>query len=164
MLPLHRGDNSRSQQRIWPPLSWISVSGYVFTVTVGLHAFVNRVLPLLVEGDSANIGLAYVSHGFARHPAVAWVAYGSMLVAGCGHMVWGWARWLGVADKAGLWTIGTREVRRSERRTWLTINGVVVLVTGLWAAGGLGIVARGGATLGWVGKVYDGLFDKIPLL
>lgn len=163
VLPLHRGDN-RSQQSIWPPMSWISVSGYVFAASMGLHAFVNRVLPLMVEGDSANIGLAYVSHGFARHPMVAWSTYAVMLVGGCGHMIWGWARWLGLASKAGVWTIGTREVRSRERRTWLAINGLVVAVTGVWAAGGLGVVARGGEALGWVAKVYDGLFDRIPLL
>jgi hypothetical protein len=145
-------------------MSWISVSGYVLAASMGLHAVVNRVLPLVVEGDSANIGLAYVSHGFARHPVVAWSTYTLLLVGGCGHMIWGWARWLGLASRAGFWTTGTREVRSRERRTWLAINGLVVALTGVWAAGGLGVVARGGEALGWVGKVYDGLFDRIPLL
>lgn len=138
---------------------------------MGLHAFVNRALPLAVEGDSANIGLAYVSHGFARHAAVSWAAYAGLLVAGCGHMVWGWAKWFGLSQRAG-WRPGPptgnarvdREVKRRRRRVWYAVNGVVVLVTGLWAAGGLGVVARGGPAVGWVAKVYDGLFDRIPLL
>lgn len=171
LLPLHHKHGARPRQRIWPHLSWISVSGYVFTVAVGLHVFVNRVLPLAVEGDSANIGLAYVSHGFARHGPIAWAAYGTLLTVGCGHMVWGWAKWLGVASRAG-WRAGPptghgkadRDLKRRRRRTWLAINGVAALVTGIWAAGGLGIVARGGPTPGWVGKVYDELFDRIPLL
>lgn len=172
ILPLHRRQtSSSSKQRIWPPLSWISCSGYVFTLAVGLHAFVNRVLPLAVEGDSANIGLAYVSHGFARHPVISWVAYGGLLVVGCGHMVWGWAKWFGLAQRAG-WRAPAptgnvrvdREVKKRRRRVWYAVNGVAVLVTGLWAAGGLGVVARGGPARGWVAKVYDGLFDRIPLL
>lgn len=172
ILPLHRRQPSASShQRIWPPLSWISRSGYVLAVAVGLHAFVNRGLPLAVEGDSANIGLAYVSHGFARHAALSWVAYGGFLAIGCGHMVWGWAKWFGLSQRAG-WRAGPptgnarvdREVKKRRRRVWYTVNGVVVLVTGLWAAGGLGVVARGGPALGWVAKVYDGLFDRIPLL
>lgn len=165
------GVSSSRQRMIWPHLSWISCSGYVLAVAVGLHAFVNRGLPLAVEGDSANIGLAYVSHGFARHPAVAWAAYAALLAAGCGHMVWGWAKWFGLSQRAG-WRAPAptgnvrvdREVKKRGRRVWYAVNGVVVLVTGLWAAGGLGVVARGGPARGWVAKVYDGLFDRIPLL
>ncbi|KAB5559913.1 hypothetical protein GE09DRAFT_1114953 [Coniochaeta sp. 2T2.1] len=177
ILPMHhrRGTSSSSSkskhQRIWPPFSWIAASGYVLAAAVGLHAFVNRGLPLAVEGDSANIGLAYVSHGFARHPAISWIAYGGMLAVGCGHMVWGWAKWFGVSQRAG-WRAGPptgnarvdREVKKRRRRVWYAVNGAVVLVTGLWAAGALGVVARGGPARGWVAKVYDGLFDRIPLL
>jgi hypothetical protein len=172
ILPLHRRQPSApAHQRIWPALSWISCSGYVLALAVGLHAFVNRGLPLVVEGDSANIGLAYVSHGFARHAVLSWAAYGGLLVVGCGHMVWGWAKWFGLSQRAG-WRPGPptgnvrvdREVKKRRRRVWYTVNGVVVFVAGLWAAGGLGVVARGGPALGWVAKVYDGLFDRIPLL
>lgn len=175
LLPLHsrrqQHTPSSLRQRIWPHLSWISCSGYVLAIAVGLHAFVNRGLPLAVEGDSANIGLAYVSHGFARHPALSWPAYGGLLVVGCGHMVWGFAKWFGLSQRAG-WRAPAptgnarvdREVKRRRRRVWYAVNGVVALVTGLWAAGGLGVVARDGPARGWVAKVYDGLFDRIPLL
>ncbi|KAK4237890.1 hypothetical protein C8A03DRAFT_44304 [Achaetomium macrosporum] len=153
----------------WPVLSTVSVSGYVFTGILGAHVFVNRVLPLLAEGDSANIGLAYVAHGFVRHRVVSWVAYGLLLGAGCGHMVWGWAKWLGFAQGAG-WRLERhtgnvrvdKMVRQKRRRRLVVINGVAAAVFGVWAAGGLGVVARGGETLGWVGRLYDGLFEKVP--
>jgi len=52
-----------SAGRIWPPISYISMSGYVFTTLLAAHVGINRILPLYVEGDSSNIGLAFVSHG-----------------------------------------------------------------------------------------------------
>jgi len=153
----------------WPPMSYIALSGYGFSVVLAAHVFMNRGLPLLVEGDSANIGLAYVAHGFARHPVVSWVSYVALLGLGCGHMVWGWAKWFGVAQGAG-WKLDRhtgnavvdRQNKRSRRRRLLLVNGVAAAAAAVWAAGGLGIVARGGLTLGWVGKLYDGLYDKIP--
>ncbi|EGS22645.1 uncharacterized protein CTHT_0011170 [Thermochaetoides thermophila DSM 1495] len=155
----------------WPTVTNISVSGFIFTVSLAAHAFVNRGLPLLVEGDSANVGLAFVAHGFARHPVISYAAYGVLLVAGCGHMVWGWAKWAGLAQGAG-WGLERvsgnisvdREARRKRRRRLLMINGAAAVAIGLWAVGGIGIVAKGGLTPGWVGNVYDGLYDKLPLL
>lgn len=134
----------------------------------------NRLLPLHVEGDSANISLAYVAHGFATHPITSYFAYAGLLTLGCGHMIWGWAKWIGLAQMAG-WkadfkTLGTtrhrdEDVRRRKRRRriWLSINGTALVVTALWAAGGLGVVARGGRMHGWVGKVYDELYAAIGI-
>ncbi|OAA60525.1 hypothetical protein SPI_05649 [Niveomyces insectorum RCEF 264] len=164
----------------WPAMSLISVSGYVFFVSLAAHVAVNRVLPLAVEGDSSDIGLAYIAHGFARHPVTAWLSYLAFLGAASGHMVWGWARWLNLAQTAA-WSGRTflgaaadgrrptgnaaadRAARKTRRRTWLAIQSCVLLTFGAWAAGGLGVVARGGKMQGWVGNVYDGLFQKIQL-
>ncbi|KAK2593572.1 hypothetical protein QQS21_008747 [Conoideocrella luteorostrata] len=157
-----------SSVRLWPPLSYISASGYAFTFCYGAHVFMNRILPLLVEGDSSNVGLAYVAHGFARHPATSYVAYLGLLAAASGHMVWGMAKWLGVAPSTKGW-MGKESVvvdvktKRTRRRKWLGVQGAAVGVAALWAVGGLGIVARGGLTDGWVGKVYDGLFGSVGL-
>jgi len=86
-------------------------------------------------------------------------------------MVWGWAKWAGLAQGAG-WGLERvsgnisvdREARRKRRRRLLMINGAAAVAIGLWAVGGIGIVAKGGLTPGWVGNVYDGLYDKLPLL
>lgn len=155
----------------WPPLSWVSASGYAFVVALGAHILMNRGLPLAVEGDSADIGLAYVSHGFARHAPLAWAAYAGLLGVGCFHMVWGCAKWLGIAQNAS-WTTNSKptgngtvdkRLKKRRRRLWLTIHAVAAACTGLWAAGGLGVVARGGLAQGWVGKVYDGLYERVGL-
>ncbi len=153
----------------WPRLSYIAASGYGFTAALFAHVFVNRGLPLAVEGDSANIGLAYVAHGFVRHRFMSWAAYAALLGLGCGHMVWGWAKWFGLSQHAGWkleWPTGMagldQRTTKSKRRRLLLINVAAGVATAVWAAGGLGVVARGGETLGWVGKLYDGLFDKIP--
>jgi hypothetical protein len=166
--------SSGSTGSAWPQLSWISASGYGFAAFLSAHVAINRLLPLHVEGDSSNIGLAYVAHGFASHPAVSYAAYAGLLGLGCGHMIWGWAKWIGLAQMAGwaadIKTVGTtrdknEDVRRRKRRRriWLWINGAAVAATVVWAAGGLGIVARGGPADGWVGKVYDELFAAVGL-
>ena len=156
--------------KLWPQLSYISVSGYGLAVFVGAHVFMNRILPLLVEGDSSNISLAYVAHGFARHPAISWLAYIGLVGAAAGHMTWGWAKWLGFSQRAG-WKVDhitghtevDRQARKRRRRLFFIINGIAAGVAGLWAAGGLGMVARSGRTEGWVGKIYDGLYEKVGM-
>lgn len=175
------GGGRRTASSNWPPFSLIAASGYGFAVTIAAHVFLNRLLPVAVQGDSSDIGLAYIAHGFARHPIVAWLSYGAFLAAASGHMVWGWARWLGVAQRAA-WTSpdllrgadrdrsvggGVREpkaLQKRRRHTWLAVQGGVLLTFCLWASGGLGVVARGGPVQGWVAKVYDELYDKALLL
>lgn len=163
---------SSSRRSPWPHMSIISLSGYGFSLFLSAHVLMNRLLPLRVEGDSSNIGLAYVAHGFARHPVTSYVAYAGLLGLGCGHMVWGWAKWIGLAPLAG-WSADLKVVgstrnrdedvrrRKRRRRIWLWVNGTAVVATMLWAAGGLGVVARGGSMDGWVGKVYDEMYASV---
>lgn len=160
-----KGGGGGGGVRLWPPLSYISISGYAFAVFYLAHASANRLLPLAVEGDSSNIGLAYVAHGFARHPVAAGVAYAGLVVVGCGHMVWGAAKWLGAAPSTRGWrgkesVVVDRRTKRQRRRRWLSVHGVALAVAALWAVGGLGVVARGGPAEGWVAKVYDDLFAR----
>jgi hypothetical protein len=150
-----------SKTHVWPPISYASISGYILTPLVLGHAFVNRVLPWWVEGGSSGVGLGFVSHGFAKHPVMDWVGYAALVGIASGHIVWGWAKWMG-------WTpIGVGELsgngKKGKRRWWI-INGVSALVAGLWVAGGLGVVARGGKATGWVGKGWDELYARVPLL
>ncbi|GKT51279.1 uncharacterized protein ColSpa_11460 [Colletotrichum spaethianum] len=141
-------NSTNSAGRIWPPVSYISISGYVFTALLAAHVGINRLLPLYVEGDSSNIGLAFVSHGFVQHPFASWLAYTSLLTVGCGHMIWGAARWLGLAPTAMGWSgsgtnVVDKKVRKRKRRSWWALHGIAAAAAGIWAAGGLGVVARG---------------------
>lgn len=115
----------------------------------------NRLLPWIYEGGSSSIGLSFVSHGFAKHPFVSWSGYISLIGVATGHIVWGVARWQG-------W-VPVGQDKKSKRRWWL-INGVAATLGLLWAAGGLGIVATGGRSDGWVGKGYDMLYSKVPFV
>ncbi|KAJ1324290.1 dimethylguanosine tRNA methyltransferase-like protein [Microdochium nivale] len=144
----------------WPVFSNISMSGYLFAILLVPHVAINRLLPLLVEGDSSNIGLAYVSHGFARDPIPPWVIYTLMLTFGVGHMVWGAAKWADLAPPVN-WRRTTidRKLRRSRSRAWWGIHAVAAALTGLWAAGGLGVVAAAGRAEGWIGKVYETIYE-----
>ncbi|KAI0376791.1 DUF1691-domain-containing protein [Hypomontagnella monticulosa] len=148
--------------RIWPPLSYISVSGYAFVGLLASHVSMNRILPLVVDGDSSNIGLQFVSHGFARHPLPPWIAFSLLLSVGVGHMVWGWAKWLNLTPPAN-WKKTTidKQLRKRRRRAWWGIHGIAVAVTAVWAAGGLGIVARAGPVEGWLATVYDNIYIAI---
>lgn len=166
MYALHRANtsssNSSSNHRIWPALSYVSISGYVFTASMASHVFMNRVLPLVVEGDSSNIGLQYVAHGFAKHGVGPWIAYAVLMGVGCGHMIWGAAKWLGIAPPMG-WTKTTydKKMRKRRRRAWWGINGLALVAASLWAAGGLGVVARGGPSVAWLGSVFDGIYGFV---
>ncbi|PFH56029.1 hypothetical protein XA68_17183 [Ophiocordyceps unilateralis] len=153
MYALHRTrtTSSKDSVRLWPSLSYVSASGYALTVLYAAHVAVNRVLPLVVEGDSSNIGLAYVAHGFARHPGLALAAYAGLIAIACGHMVWGAARWLGLADG------------RSSKRRRMGVHAAAAGMTALWAAGGLGVVARGGAAKGWIAAAYDHMLAAVRL-
>ena len=127
--------------------------------------FVNRLLPLWVEGGSSGVGLQYVAHGFAKHPIVAFGGYAVLVGVGSAHFVWGAAKWMGWAPsqgKRGEEGGGERAVRA--KRRWYGINGVVALLAGLWMAGGLGVVGRGGKMGGWVGKGYDELYRRTPVV
>ncbi|KAI0172988.1 DUF1691-domain-containing protein [Hypoxylon sp. FL1284] len=156
----HKDANPSSGRiRIWPHLSYVSMSGYAFLGLLASHVGMNRVLPLVVEGDSSNVGLQFVSHGFARHPLPPWIAYTLLLSVGVGHMVWGYAKWFSAAPPIN-WkkTTVDKQLYKRRRRAWWQINGVAAAVTILWAAGGLGVVARAGAVEGWLATVYDNIY------
>ncbi len=141
--------------RVWPTVSWSSLSGYILTPLVLIHAFTNRILPYIYEGGSSSVGLGFVSHGFAKHPALAWTGYVALVGLASGHFVWGISRWNG-------WVLSGSD--RKAKRRWWTINGASVGLAILWMTGGLGIVARGGKATGWIGKDYDLLYSRIPLM
>lgn len=84
-----------------------------------------------------------------------------MVSVASGHVVWGWAKWLG-------WTPAGTGVLSSDgkqgKKRWWSLHGVTVTVAALWMAGGLGVVARAGKATGWVAQAYDELLARVPLL
>ncbi|CAG8979732.1 hypothetical protein HYALB_00011457 [Hymenoscyphus albidus] len=154
---VHLPISTRLERRlkVWPEVSWTSFSGYILAPLFIGHAFINRLLPWVYEGGSSSVGLGFVAHGFAKHPAVAWTGYVSLIGIASAHFVWGAAKWNG-------WVVhGTT---KKARRRWWGLHGASVAVAVVWMAGGLGVVASGGMAEGWIGKSYDVLYSKIPLV
>lgn len=138
------------------------MGGYLFTPLLFGHVLLNRAVPLIRDGDSSGVGLAYVAHGFARHPVFANLGYLLFVTVGVGHIVGGWATWLGLSVQMTR-AFGEEGKRIRTRRFWGLV-GTVVAVAGVWLAGGLGVVGRGGATGGWVGKGWDEMYSSVPII
>jgi len=146
----------------WPSVSGTSKLGYALLPLLGFHLFAARGLPLYLHGDSALVNLSFISHGFAVHPVVSTVGFSAMIAVGTWHVVWGWARWLGLAPRQG--QSSTAEQALIKRRRWYQVNGVAAGLASLWMGGGLGVVGTAGKVAGWVGREYDELYRALPIL
>jgi hypothetical protein len=146
----------------WPALSGTSTLGYLTTVVVGAHVWTTRILPMYMHGDSSMISLSYVSHSFELFPYLGFAGMTGLVGISVWHMVWGAAKWLGLAPSQVTDTDSPRHLVK--KRRWYGINAAAALVTGLWLAGGLGIVGRGGKTVGWIGREFDELYKSLPLI
>jgi hypothetical protein len=146
----------------WPDISGTSKLGFTLIPLLLTHGLVVRGLPLWFEGSSANSGLAFVAHGFARLPIIHFVGYSALVVVAVWHFSWGWAKWLGLQPvnvKSGSGAQVTKQKRR-----WYIINSIAGVVSLVWLAGGLGVVGRGGPAEGWLKGVFDNLYRRIPLV
>lgn len=146
----------------WPKVSGISKLGYPFIWLLLGHTFINRGIPKQFPGGSSNVNLSYVSHAFARHPAVSFAGFTALLAVGCFHMTWGWAKWLGYTPDQVTVSGSDRQLVR--KRRWYVINGLAGAVTALWMAGSFGVIGRGGEAAGWVGRQYNEMYRRIPLV
>ncbi|KAH9818164.1 Protein of unknown function (DUF1691), partial [Teratosphaeria destructans] len=143
-------------------VSGASRLGYALVPLVLGHVVVNRAIPGGWPGGQSNVNLSYVGHAFARHPVVSWVGFAALIGVGVFHVTWGWARWLGWMPEQVPGSGGERGVRK--RRRWCVINGVAAAVTGLWMAGGIGVIGREGEAPGYVGRMYDEMYRRIPVV
>jgi hypothetical protein len=146
--------------KFWPHLSAVSKLGYQFVPLLAGHMVINRLIPRIYNGSSIDLG--YVSHAFAKHPAVSFAGFAALIGIGSFHMTWGWAKWLKYTPVQATGTGAERELRKKRRR--YIINGIAAAVTSLWMAGSFGVVAKGGAAPGWIGKQYDEIYRMIPMV
>ncbi|OCK78423.1 hypothetical protein K432DRAFT_356803 [Lepidopterella palustris CBS 459.81] len=160
----HYGAETRRDRKHipWPVLSGTSTLGYALAPLLVFHFWTTRILPTYLHGDSALINLSYISHGFTLHPVVSFAGFTALVGVGAWHIVWGWARWLKLAPSQ-VGAVGAQGQMMKKRR-WYGVNAVSALVAGLWLAGGLGVVGRGGKTSGWIGREFDELFRYVPVL
>lgn len=154
---LSASERFKAHVKTWPIISNISRSGYILAPLVAGHAFINRVLPWVVDGGSSSVGLGFVAHGFAKHPALANAGYAALVSVFAGHLVWGAAKYQG-------WSQITSVASKQGKRRWWLLNGVAVAVAALWMAGGLGVVGKGGLGTGWMAQLWDEIYARVPLV
>ncbi|KAJ5885341.1 hypothetical protein N7495_009851 [Penicillium taxi] len=174
------GAETRAQRHLlsfWPRVSLQARTGYLLIPLLGLHSFVNRITPLMVDGGSSGVGLGYVAHGVARSP-VFWNSFYLIFVAtSVWHFVGGWATWMG-------WRVTTaRKERRSkgslsgylgyqenhdrvkrQRKMWWVINGIAAAGAAIWLAGALGIIGRAGEGSGWEAQGWNEMYSQVPVI
>ncbi len=146
----------------WPSVSGISKLGFQLTPLLIGHVFINRAIPQQFAGGSSNVNLSYVSHAFAKHPAISFAGFTLLITIGSFHVTWGWAKWLGLTPDQT--TVTGYDRQMTKKRRWYIINGVATAIAGLWMAGSFGVVAKGGEAFGWAGKLYDEMYQRIPLV
>jgi hypothetical protein len=158
------GAETRTDKRTipWPALSGTSALGYALLPLASFHVWTTRILPVYAHGDSSLINLAYISHGFATHRFISSAGFTALISIGTWHIVWGAAKWMGLAPSHVSSSDSQWGVIR--KRRWYAINGLSALVASLWLAGGLGVIGRDGKVIGWIGKEYDELYRYIPFL
>ncbi|EMC92864.1 hypothetical protein BAUCODRAFT_264308 [Baudoinia panamericana UAMH 10762] len=156
------GKTSFLSSQFWPKVSGISQLGYPFVWLLVGHIFINRAIPNQFPGGQSNVNLSYVSHAFAKHPVVSYAGFTALISIGVSHITWGWAKWLGWTPDQVTAQGGERQMYK--KRRWYIINGITATVTGLWMAGGFGVVGKGGLAPGYIGRLYDQMYQRIPLV
>ncbi|KAF2764958.1 DUF1691-domain-containing protein [Teratosphaeria nubilosa] len=148
--------------RFWPKVSGSSKLGYAFTPLLLGHIFINRAIPNQFPGGQSNVNLSHVSHAFAKHPVMSYAGFSALIGIGVCHITWGWAKWLGLTPDQATSSGVERQVWK--KRRWCVINGIAAAVTGLWMAGGFGVIGRGGEAPGYVGRMYNEMYQRIPVV
>lgn len=158
------GAETRTDKRSipWPALTGTSLLGYTLLPLASFHVWTTRILPMYMHGDSSLISLSYISHGFATHPFVSFAGFTALVATAVCHFAWGLAHWKGW--KPSQVSAHSEHTDLDKKRRWYVINGLAATVTGLWLAGGLGVVGKAGKTVGWIGKEFDELYAYIPFL
>ncbi|KAI5794438.1 hypothetical protein DFH27DRAFT_484868, partial [Peziza echinospora] len=134
-----------------PPKFWsrknftgTAIAGWILLPAVALHAVVLRVVPWWVDGDSGEVGLEYVAHGFSHGGRLGkWLSsayYIGFVGIASYHVVHGFAKYFRI---------------RSKRR----LNIVAALISTAWLSGLFAVIVRAGASVGYLGKKYDQYYD-----
>ncbi|KAJ5798239.1 uncharacterized protein N7503_007535 [Penicillium pulvis] len=174
------GAETRAQRDLlswWPRISLQARSGYLLAPLIGLHAVVNRITPLMVEGSSSGVGLGYVAHGVARSPVFWNIFYLVFVTASVWHFIGGWATWVGwrvtTARKQhtskgsleGLLGYPENHQRANrQRKMWWMVNGIAAAGAAIWLAGALGIVGRAGEGVGWEAQGWNAMYSQVPVI
>jgi len=95
----------------------------------------------MVDGDSSQVQLEYLAHGFNINwlaKVTGYAVYTAFVGLVSYHAVSGWARYMKV----------------SPRKQKIT-QGTTIVIAGVWLSGLVSIVERSGAVTGYLGRIYD---------
>lgn len=162
-LKRYGAETHRDRKSIpWPAMTKTTLLGYALVPMAAFHVWTTRILPIYMHGDNSMISLSYISHGFALHPLLSFGGFTALVGIGTWHTVWGWAKWLALSPSH----VSPTESRTNliKKRRWYAINAISALLTGVWLAGALGVVARGGKTGNWIGREFDELYNAMPMI
>jgi hypothetical protein len=115
--------------------------GYLAIPLVIGHARLLRGVPLMVDGDSSQVQLEYLAHGFNVNwlaKVTGYAVYTVLVGLVSCHAVSGWARYMKV----------------SPRKQKIT-QGATIIIAGVWLSGLVSIVQRSGPVTGYLGRVRD---------
>jgi hypothetical protein len=159
----HGAETHADRRKIpWPKLSLTSALGYGMYPMLVAHVLTMRVTPQKVDGSSAAVGLRYFAHGVAHNPLVANTFYTLFVSAASFHVVTGAAKYLRLSREY----ISDAGQTGANKRKWRgrLVNAVAAAVAAVWIAGGLGVVGRAGAGVGWEAAGWDRIYRAVPLL
>lgn len=128
----------------WRNFSGVSRTGWIAVPFVAVHATLNRLVPLYVDGDSSQVTLEYLAYGFWQGRWAKWTSgafYAGFVGLVSYHVVYGWANYLKVEERrrklVGMAAVGTAAV---------------------WLSGLARIVVESGKIGGYLGRHYEHLY------
>lgn len=103
-LRAHRVYHNKKYHDQWRfNLNPVSASGWLLVPLVLSHAFVTRVAPQWVLGDSSLISLDYITHSLQRKGAITYISMSLLTAVASFHVVYGWAKWLRLYSRRFRW-------------------------------------------------------------
>lgn len=120
-------------------LTPLQFSGYVLLPVLTYHILGERIMPLMVDGDSSLVSLKFVSHVLnVKNKYVVYPGFAVLIYVGLYHVIGGWLKWLKV------YLISKKNF------FFLVINGLTAL--GMFS---LYSVSKFGRATGSIAKSYD---------
>jgi len=130
----------------WRNFSAVSRTGWIAVPFLAAHAALMRLVPLWVDGDSSQVGLEYLAHGFWQGRWGKWIG-GAFYVGFVGvashHIVYG---------LAGYWKVPPQRKRK-------LLGAATVGTAALWLGGLSRVVVQSGRVGGYLGRHYDHFYQ-----
>jgi len=130
----------------WRNFSAVSRTGWIAAPFLAAHAALMRLVPLWIDGNSSQVGLEYLAHGFWQGRWGKWIC-GAFYVGFVGvashHIVYGLASY---------WKVPPQRKRK-------LLGAATVGTAALWLGGLSRVVVQSGRVEGYLGRHYDHFYQ-----